>query len=60
MHERQKLQKDIEKLRRKHAQDRRILAREVMDTLRTTEQVERMQSQERRQDRGLNRGPHLR
>lgn len=61
MKERQALQKDIEKLRRKHAQDRRTLARDVMQAMRMSEQAERMQTFERQQNRSINRyrGPSL-
>ena len=54
MSERQSLQKQIDALRRKHAQDRRILARDIAQSMRTTEQMER----DRSRDRTL-RGPSL-
>lgn len=60
MVERQSLQKQIDALRRKHAQDRRILARDIAQSIRTAEQMERMQEVER--DRSRNRayrGPSL-
>lgn len=62
MGERQSLQKQIDALRRKHAQDRRILARDIAHSMRTAEQIERLQDVER--DRGRTRdqafrGPSL-
>lgn len=63
MAERQLLQKRIEALRRRHAQDRRILARDIAQAMRMAEQTERMQSQERQRTRdrepGLYSGPGL-
>lgn len=60
MKDRRKLQKDIEALRRKHTQNRSILARDVAQTMRMTEQLERMQTQERQKSMGRTyRGPTL-
>lgn len=63
MRERQELQKRIEALRRRHAQDRRILAREASQYLKDAERrqqqdgMERAQNLDRRRSRG--RGPSL-
>ncbi len=59
MKERKKLQKDIENLRRKHAQNRRILARDMMQATRSKEQAERFQAQERQRSINRYRGPSL-
>jgi hypothetical protein len=60
MSERQSLQKQIDALRRKHAQDRRILARDIVQSMRTAEQMERMQAMERDRSRDRTfRGPSL-
>jgi hypothetical protein len=47
MLERQMLQRQIETLRKKHAQERRMLARDIAQSIRSAEQTERMQAQER-------------
>lgn len=62
MQDRRGLQKDIEKLRRKHAQNRSILAREVTHAIRQIEQADqlRRQSQERQHSTNRSyRGPSL-
>lgn len=62
MIERQKLQREIDKLRRKHIKDRHILARDIAQTMRMSEQIERMQSRERHRERTQARerqGPSL-
>lgn len=59
MKERKKLQKDIESLRRKHAQNRRILARDMMHAMRASEQSDRFQAQERQRPVNRYRGPSL-
>jgi hypothetical protein len=59
MVERRKLQIQIEKLRRKHAQDRRLLAREVSQTMRMAQQSERMQTLQRQREQTRYRGPSL-
>jgi hypothetical protein len=59
MVERRKLQIQIEKLRRKHAQNRRLLAREISQTMRMAEQSERMQAMERQRKQSRYRGPSL-
>lgn len=60
MVERQTLQKQIDALRRKHAQDRRTLARDIAQSMRTAEQMERMQQTERDRSRErVWRGPSL-
>lgn len=59
MAERRKLQIQIEKLRRKHAQDRRLLAREISQTMRMAQQSERMQAMERQREQTRYRGPSL-
>jgi hypothetical protein len=60
MSERQSLQKQIDALRRKHAQDRRILARDIAQSMRTVEQMERMRDMERdRNCERVRRGPSL-
>ncbi|WP_298959417.1 relaxase/mobilization nuclease domain-containing protein [uncultured Roseibium sp.] len=62
MQDRRKLQREIDKLRRKHIKDRQILARDIAQTMRMSDQIERMQSQERehRQDKSRTyRGPSL-
>lgn len=46
MQDRRDLQRDIDKLRRKHTQNRAILTRDIAQTIRMSEQTERMQSQE--------------
>lgn len=60
MQDRRILQKDIENLRRKHAQNRSILYREISQSIRMSEQTEKIQTQERRRtvDRHY-RGPSL-
>lgn len=55
MSERQSLQKQIDALRRKHAQDRRILARDIAQSMRTAEQMERVRDMERDLSRVRNR-----
>lgn len=47
MRERRKLQQDIDILRRRHIKNRRILARDIAQTMRMSEQIDRMQSRER-------------
>ena len=47
MKERQSLQRQIDALRRKHAQDRRILARDIAQSMRAADQMERMHAVER-------------
>lgn len=60
MVERQSLQKQIDTLRRKHAQDRRILARDIAQSMRAAEQMEWMQEVERDRSRDrIYRGPSL-
>lgn len=59
MKERQSLQKQIEVLRRKHAQDRRILARDIVQSMRTADQMERMQAMERDRIRSRERSFRL-
>lgn len=60
MRDRRELQKDIDKLRRKHTQNRAILARDITQTIRMSDQNERMQTQERQRsiERSY-RGPGL-
>lgn len=58
MHDRRKLQSQINKLRRKHTQERQILARDIAQTMRMSEQIERMQHQERSRETGHTRGYH--
>lgn len=55
MEDRKRLQKDIEKLRRKHAQGRRILAREIAQSIKMIDQPEQVQSRTR--TRSHVRGP---
>lgn len=60
MKERQSLQKQIDALRRKHAQDRSILARDIAQSMRTAEQMERMQAAQRdRSHERAYRGPRF-
>ncbi|MBL4647275.1 MAG: relaxase/mobilization nuclease domain-containing protein [Rhizobiales bacterium] len=59
MKDRTSLQRKVEKLRRKHTQNRRILARDVSQAVRMKDQVERMQSQQRQRDHDRYRGPSL-
>ncbi len=62
MGERRELQKQIEALRRKHVKNRTILAWDIAQTLRMSDQVERMQEQSRQQERARTRhyrGPSL-
>lgn len=60
MLERQLLQRQIDTLRRKHTQDRRILARDIALSMRTVDQMERMQAGERDRSRDrAHRGPGL-
>jgi hypothetical protein len=47
MRERRKLQQDIDILRRRHIKNRRNLARDIAQTMRMSEQIDRMQSRER-------------
>lgn len=60
MQDRRVLQKDIENLRRRHAQNRSILYREISQSIRMSEQTEKIQTQERQRtvDRHY-RGPSL-
>jgi len=51
MADRQSLQKRIDALRRKNAHDRRILARDIAQSMRTADQMERMQAAERDRSR---------
>ncbi len=55
MRDRRMLQIDIDKLRRRHIQNRTILAREISQTMRMSEQTERIQEQARRQERAQTR-----
>ncbi|NRA86633.1 MAG: relaxase [Rhizobiales bacterium] len=48
MHDRQKLQKQIENLRRKHSLNRKLLAREINQTMRTVELNEQIQKDQAR------------
>lgn len=57
--ERQGLQAEIDKLRRKHAQDRRLLAREIGQSVRVAEQTGRKQVIERQHDLNRRRGLSL-
>lgn len=59
MTERQSLQKRIDSLRRKHAHDRRVLARDIAQSMRTADQMERMQAVERDRSRARNHGLRL-
>lgn len=56
---RQSLQRQIDALRRKHAQDRRILARDIAQSIRAAEQMERMQEVERDRSRTRHLGLRL-
>lgn len=58
MQDRRTLQKDIDKLRRKHTQNRAILARDIAQTIRMSDQTERIQSHERQ--RSIERMQHPR
>lgn len=58
MQDRRALQKDIDKLRRKHTQNRIILARDIAQTIRMSDQTERIQSHERQ--RSIERMQHPR
>ncbi|MCY0149350.1 relaxase/mobilization nuclease domain-containing protein [Hoeflea sp. G2-23] len=59
MKERQSLQRQIDTLRRKHAQDRRILARDIAQSMRTADQMERMRDVERSKTRTRETGLRL-
>lgn len=60
MRDRRRLQSQIDKLRLKHLKDRQILARDIAQTMRMSDQIERMQSQERQQSRhGRHRSPRI-
>lgn len=60
MEERRSLQRQIEALRRHHARNRQILARDVAQTMRMHEQVERVDRQARDRQRSQDRaGPSL-
>lgn len=59
MQDRKALQKEIEKLRRKHTLDRRILARDVSQAMHIDDQAKRVQAQQRQQNRDRYRGPSL-
>ncbi|MEM8750140.1 MAG: relaxase/mobilization nuclease domain-containing protein [Pseudomonadota bacterium] len=56
MQDRRKLQKQIEALRRKHAQDRKILARDIAQTVRMAEQSEEIRKVERQLNHHLGLG----
>lgn len=60
MQDRRALQKNIDNLRRKHSQNKSLLYREISQSIRMSEQTERMQTQERQRsiDRTY-RGPSL-
>jgi hypothetical protein len=60
MKDRRDLQRDIDKLRRKHTQNRSILNRDIAQTIRMSEQTERMKTHERQRSVDLiYRGPNL-
>ncbi len=59
MQDRRMLQREIDKLRRKHTHNRSILAREVTQAIRRIDQVDQMQTQERQRSRDRYRGPSL-
>ncbi len=61
MKDRRILQRDIEKLRRKHTQNRSILAREVMQAMQRIDQRDQEQTQNQERQRILERyhGPSL-
>ncbi|EFO30631.1 relaxase/mobilization nuclease domain-containing protein [Roseibium sp. TrichSKD4] len=60
MLERRKIQLELDKLRRKHIKDRQILYRDITQAMRMSDQVERMQRQDKTRDHSREyRGPSL-